>query len=104
MKLDQPVLSAIPYFGGWFSFGTTRMSGATTTVKQTSPRVGPSMRFVADLADGDNSQMNIMTGQSGQALSNHRKDQWELHWAGQSLRMQFDRVEAEDSLTLSPEN
>ena len=104
LKLDQPVLSSIPYFGGWFSYGSVRLSGSSTTVKQTTPRVGPSMRFVADLADWDNSLLNITTGQSAQAFSRHRKDQWKPYWAGESLRMQFDRVEGGDTLTLSPRN
>ena len=56
------------------------------------------MRFVADLADWDNSLMNITTGQSGQALSSHRTDQWQPHWIGESLRMQFDRVETGGTL------
>ena len=102
LKLEQPVLTSIPYFGSWFSMRPAYMSGSTTTVKQTSPRVGPSMRFVADLADWDNSLLNITTGQSGQAFSGHRKDQWEPYWAGESLRMQYGRVESADTLTLTP--
>lgn len=104
LKLEQPVLSAVPYFGSWFSPGNIRLSGSTTTVKQTTPRVGPSMRMVADLADWDNSLMNIMAGQSGEALSSHRIDQWSAYWRGESLPMQYERVEAKDTLTLTPAN
>ena len=104
MKLDPPILSSIPYLGSRFSFGAIGMSGSTTTVKQTTARVGASMRFVADLADWDNSLMNITTGQSGQALSSHRTDQWQTHWTGESLPMRFDKVAAGGTLTLSPAN
>jgi penicillin G amidase len=102
LKLEPPVLSSIPYFGNWFNLRPVYMSGSTTTVKQTTPRVGPSMRFVADLSDWDNSLMNIAVGQSGQAFSDHRRDQWAPYWKGESLRMQFQRIEAEGTFTLVP--
>ena len=102
LKLEQPVLGTIPYFGGWFNMGTMSMSGSTTTVKQTTPRVGPSMRFVADLSDWDRSLMNITAGQSGQAFSEHRTDQWKTYWLGESLPMQFGRVDARQTLTFEP--
>lgn len=102
LRLEPPVLSSLPYFGKWFAMKPVYLSGSATTVKQTTPRVGPSMRFVADLADWDNSLMNILVGQSGQALSSHRTDQWKTYWDGQSLRMQYQRVEGGDTLTLSP--
>ena len=103
LHLEQPVVGSVPYFGGWFNLGIL-MSGSTTTVKQTSPRVGPSMRFVADLADWDNSLMNITAGQSGQPFSSHRTDQWKAYWTGESLPMQYERVEAKDVLELTPAN
>lgn len=102
VKIDQPVLASLPYFGTWFSYGNIALSGSSSTVKQTTPRVGPSMRFVADLADWENSLMNISTGQSGEAFSSHRKDQWPVYWRGESLPMQYQRVEGGDTLTLTP--
>ena len=102
LKLEQPVLGTIPYFGSWFNMGTKLMSGSSTTVKQTTPRVGPSMRFVADLSGWDRSLMNITAGQSGQAYSAHRTDQWKAYWQGESLPMQFERVDARQTLTLTP--
>ena len=82
--------------------GTMLMSGSSTTVKQTTPRVGPSMRFVADLSDWDRSLMNITAGQSGQAFSEHRTDQWKTYWLGESLPMQFGRVDARQTVTFVP--
>jgi penicillin amidase len=104
LNLEQPVLSSIPYFGSWFSSKNIRLSGSSTTVKQTTPRVGPSMRFVADLASWDNSLMNIVAGQSGHAFSSHHTDQWKSYWVGESLKMQYERVDAKDTLTLTPAN
>lgn len=95
LKMEQPVMSAIPWLGRrYYTIGPVPMSGSTTTVKQTTSRIGPSMRFVADLADWDRSLLNITLGQSGQALSGHRKDQWQRYLAGESLPMQFDKVDA----------
>ena len=44
------------------------MSGSPTTVKQTTKRLGPSMRFVADLSELGHSLMNLTLGQSGQVV------------------------------------
>jgi hypothetical protein len=69
------------------------MSGSATTVKQTSQRIGPSMRFVADLGNWDNSLNNVLTGQSGQALSSHFKDQWDEYYTGKSMPLPWSRIE-----------
>jgi len=42
------------------------------------------------------------TGQSGQVLSRHYKDQWEHYYNAQSFPMQFQKVQAKDVLTLAP--
>jgi penicillin amidase len=65
-----------------------------TTIKQTSVALGPSMRFIADLANWDGSLNNIDIGQSGQILSRHYKDQWDAYYVGRSFPMQFEKVEA----------
>ena len=76
------------------------MSGSATTIKQTTQRLGPSMRFVADLADWDHSLNNIMSGESGQILSRHYKDQWEAYYTARSFPMQFGKVEVKDTLVV----
>lgn len=104
LRMEQPVVSAIPWLGRrYYTIGPVPMSGSQTTVKQTTPRVGPSMRFVADLSDWDKSLMNIALGQSGQILSRHRRDQWRRYLAGESLPMQFGKVDASAAvLELTP--
>ena len=103
LRLAHPILGGVPVVGGWFRIGPIGMSGSPTTVKQTTPRLGPSMRFVADLADWDRSLMNITTGQSGQPLSSHYKDQWQAYFDGRSFPMQFRQVEAKETLEVLPE-
>ncbi len=46
----------------YFNIGPVEMSGSSTTIKQTSVTLGPSMRFVADLANWDGSLNNIDIG------------------------------------------
>lgn len=102
VSMVNPVVSRIPYLGRWFEVGNVPMSGSTTTVKQTTRRLGPSMRFVADLSDWDKSLHNIAVGESGQVLSPHYKDQWEAYYTGKSFPMPFTHVEAKETLTVKP--
>jgi penicillin amidase len=78
------------------------MSGSPTTVKQTTRRLGPSMRMIVDLSNLDHSLLNLTTGESGEVLSRHYMDQWDAYYAGQSFAMEFDQVKASDVLTIMP--
>ena len=71
-------------------------------MKQTTRRLGPSMRMAADLSDWDHSSLSILTGQSGQPLSSHYRDEWDHYYVGQSYPMQFKKVEGKSVLRLSP--
>jgi penicillin G amidase len=102
LTIKHPVGSRVPVFGAYFNIGPVEMSGSGTTVKQTSLVLGPSMRFVADLANWDGSLNNIDIGQSGQILSRHYKDQWDAYYVGRSFPMQFEKVDAKDTLFVSP--
>jgi penicillin G amidase len=102
LTIKHPVGSQVPVFGAYFNVGPVEMSGASTTVKQTSPTLGPSMRFVADVANWDGSLNNVDIGESGQILSRHYKDQWDAYYVGRSFPMQFEKVEAKDTLVVMP--
>ena len=101
-RIKHPVGSQLPLVGTYFNIGPVEMSGSSTTIKQTSRLLGPSMRFVADLANWDGSLNNIDIGQSGQILSRHYKDQWDAYYVGRSFPMQFDKVDAKDTLVVDP--
>lgn len=102
LTIKHPVGSQLPLLAAYFNVGPVEMSGSSTTIKQTTERVGPSMRFVADLGDWDHSVNNITIGESGQILSRHYKDQWNAYYAGRSFPMQFQKVEARETLIVQP--
>ena len=93
LTLKNPIIGQIPWIGAYFNVGPVPMSGSPTTVKQTTKRMGPSMRFVADLSDWERSLQNITVGESGQILSWHYKDQWDAYYSGHSFPMRFGKVE-----------
>ncbi len=93
LTVKHPVIGKIPFVGKYYDVGPVLMSGSVTTVKQTSKRLGPSMRMIADTADWDKSLQSIPFGQSGQLLSSHFKDQWDNYYVGLSSPMRFKDVE-----------
>jgi len=105
LKLVHPVLGhlgdGIPGVGDWINsvvgtytnIGPVEMSGSSTTVKQTTRRLGPSMRFAADLSNWDQSLMGITVGESGQVGSSHYKDQWESYYSAKGTPFSFEHVQ-----------
>jgi len=110
VEIDHPVIHEamrrIPVVGkllDFFEIGPVPMSGSTTTVKQTTLRLAPSMRMNAELGDWDRSLLNIEVGQSGQPLSSHYKDEWDDYYNGRSYPMQYKNVQGKLTLELRPE-
>jgi penicillin amidase len=102
VQIPQPVAHNIPVVGTYFDIGPVQMSGSSTSVKQTAKKMGPSMRLNADLANWDNSLLNLPIGQSGHLLSSHYRDEWKAYYNGTSFPMQFDKVDATDTLRIEP--
>lgn len=103
LLLAHPVLGRLPLVGPLFRIGPVPLSGATTTVKQTTSRIGPSMRMVVDLADPEQSLLTLPTGVSGHGLSRHFRDQWATYYRGDALTWPFERVHADSRLRVLPE-
>ncbi len=74
------------------------MSGSDTTVRRSTRTLAASMRMDIDLADWDRSLENILTGQSGQILSSHYRDEWPVQYNGRSYPMEFQSVQAATTL------
>jgi penicillin amidase len=103
VSINNPVLHEVPLVGKYFDIGPVPMSGSSTTIKQTTRALAPSMRMDADTANWDQSLLNILTGESGQALSGHYRDQWGAYYNGTSFPMQFGSVRAASTLEFHPE-
>jgi penicillin G amidase len=80
-----------------WSIGPIGQPGSSFSVKQTGRSLGPAMRFVADLANPDNSLMNITMGESGQYLSRHYKDQFPEWYEGRGIHSAFSVAVEEKS-------
>jgi penicillin amidase len=109
LEIDHPIihpaLRKLPVIGralDFFEIGPVPMSGSATTVKQTTRLLAPSMRMDADVGDWDRSLLNIMTGQSGQPLSGHYRDQWNDYYNVRSYPMQYRTVVAKQTLEFKP--
>jgi penicillin G amidase len=102
VRINHPVTHQIPMIGRYFDIGPVTMSGSPATVKQTTLRLAPSMRMTADLGDWEKSLLNLTTGQSGQVLSRHYRDQWNDYYWARSYPMPFGKVEAASTLEFRP--
>jgi penicillin G amidase len=96
LTIQHPVARTVPWLGKYFHIGPVPQSGSTTTVKQTTRRIGPAMRFVATPGDWDKSLLNITIGQSGHRLSRHYKDQWDAYYTGRSFPLPFNTVTGDE--------
>ncbi len=103
LTIASPILRNIPLVSGYFQIGPAGAGGSSTTVKQTSPRVGPSMRMVVDFGDPRGGMLNLPIGQSGHALSGHFKDQWDAYSNARSFPLHFPSGwQTKATLTLTP--
>ena len=82
-------LGGVRLLGRLLNLGPFPQAGMQTTIKQTTPSIGPSMRMVVDFSNFENSVQNITLGESGQVFSPYYRDQFETWYQGQSLPMLF---------------
>jgi penicillin G amidase len=89
LTFHHPLAGSLPLVGSYMNVGPVPQAGTQTTVKQTTPTVGPSMRMVVDFSDFEKSVQNITLGESGQFLSPYYKDQFDAWNNGRSFPMLF---------------
>ena len=81
-------------------------SGTAYSVRAATPRHGPSMRFIANLANWDDSIMLIPAGESGELGSSHYTDQFSYWYEGKPIVTPYsDAAESKarkHTLTLTP--
>jgi penicillin G amidase len=106
VDIEHPVLGKIPIVKRWSGPGVQEQSGSGYTLKAVTRHHGPSERFTANLADLDQSTLNIVTGQGGNFLSPYYMDQWEAWYGGTTFTLPFSAKAVEGAkthrLTLEP--
>jgi penicillin amidase len=102
LAVNNPVTTRIPAVGKYFDIGPAPMSGGSTTVKQTTRRLGPSERMDTSVADWDASLLNLPFGESGHVASSHYRDEWEAYYNGKSFPMQFNKLDVKSTTTFLP--
>jgi penicillin amidase len=89
IEIQHPILGKIPLLNRWSGPGIQEQSGSAYTVKAVTRHHGPSERFTANLADLDQSTLNIVTGQGGNFLSPYYMDQWQAWYGGSTFTLPF---------------
>ena len=77
VEIQNPVLGKIPVLRHWTGPGLREQSGSPYTVKAVTDTYGPSERITVDLADLDQSTLDLVTGEGGNFLSRYYMDQWD---------------------------
>jgi penicillin amidase len=91
VEIQHPILGRIPILQRWTGPGTQPQSGSGFTVKAVSRSHGPSERLTVDLANLDQSTLNLVTGESGSFLSPYYMDQWNAWYEGYTFALPFTR-------------
>jgi penicillin amidase len=99
LTFHHPLGDSLHFFGRYLNVGPVPQAGTGTTVKQTTPTLGPSMRLVVDFSGFDQSVQNITLGESGQAFSPYYKDQFDAWYNGRSFPMLFTDAAVESGTT-----
>ncbi|MGN6592059.1 MAG: penicillin acylase family protein, partial [Terriglobales bacterium] len=96
LSLLHPIYSRIPFLRQHADLGPVELDGSPLTVKQArntalgnSSTLGPSMRFIADLGDWDDSSLTLVTGESGRLFDPHYSDNFTAYLRGEGLRLWF---------------
>lgn len=82
VEIQNPVLGQIPILQHWTGPGLHEQSGSPYTVNAMGKTYGPSERMTVDLADLDESTLNLVTGEAGNFLSAYYMDQWDAWYKG----------------------
>ena len=101
VEIQHPILGRIPIVKRWSGPGVNEQSGSGYTVKAVTHHHGPSERFTANLADLDQSTLNIVTGEGGNFLSPYYMDQWKYWYGGTTFSLPFSDKAVQNAKTHS---
>ncbi len=97
IDLKHPFWSNFPVLKRGAGTGPHPLSGDSLTIKAAGQRFGPSERYTADLANLDNSTLNIVNGESGNLFDEHYNDQWDAYYHGRTFPLPFSREAVEQA-------
>jgi penicillin amidase len=95
VEIQHPILGRIPIVRRWTGTGVQPQSGSSYSVKAVSRSHGPSERMTVDLADLDQSTLNLVTGEAGNFLSPYYMDQWKAWHGGYTFKLPFSQPAVE---------
>jgi penicillin amidase len=97
LEIQNSVLGKIPLLKRWTGTGLQPQSGSRFTVKAVTGRQGPSERITDDLANLDQSTLNLVTGEAGNFLSPYYLDEWTAWHKGLTFPWPFSEAAAKAS-------
>ncbi len=107
VEIEHPIYRKIPVLRRWTGPGVQPQSGSEFTVKAVSRSHGPSERMTVNLANLDQSTLNLVTGEAGNFLSPYYMDQWKAWYEGFNFTWPFSKPAMEKAhshqLALEPE-
>jgi penicillin G amidase len=95
VEIQHPILGSIPVLKKWTGPGKHEQSGDGYTVKQVGRSFGPSERMTVDMADLDQSTLNLVTGEAGNLFSPYYMDQWLAWYRGTTFTAPFSAAAVE---------
>jgi penicillin G amidase len=108
VEIQHPLLGKIPILRRWTGPGIQPQSGSGFSVKAVSRTHGPSERMTVDLANLDQSTLNLVTGEGGNFLSPYYMDQWNAWYEGYTFAWPFSNQAVDASrqhqLILKPQH
>jgi penicillin amidase len=97
LEISHPLFGMVPLLRRWAGTGRVPQSGDGYTVKQVGRNFGPSERMTVDLANLDNSTLNIVNGQSGQFSSPYYMNQWRAWYGGTTFLLPYSSQAVEQA-------
>jgi len=107
VEIQHPIFDKVPLLCRWSGPGLRPQSGSEYTVKAVSRSHGPSERMTVELANLDQSTLNLVTGEAGNLFSPYGLDQWKAWYEGFTFTWPFSPLAVEKArahqLVLEPE-
>jgi len=107
VNIQNPVLGQVPLLRRGTGPGVHEQSGSAYTIKAATPTHGPSERITVNLADLDQSTLNLVTGEAGNFSSPYYLDEWNAWYENFTFPWPYSADAVQKSrthlLTLAPD-